>query len=160
MVHQREYYKRDKLSGPLVTRLTEDLGLNLKGEGSPFGFPTKSKDRKRKSISDAQEKLDSWKNRCDELERHLTCEGTLDNLDEETPLGWWANRQRLFFKKGLLGKDRVERLTALGFDSEAKKNRKEVPWNQNFEELKEFKKKHGHTKVCTILQRLSLLAFC
>lgn len=160
MVRQREHFRRGQLPEPLVTRLTEELDFNLKGEGYPFGYRTKSKDRKRKRTLAAEEKLDSWETRYNELETHLTREGTLYNLDEDTPLGRWANKQRLLYKKSLLRNERKERLTALGFDLEATKTRKEVPWDQRFEELKKFKRKYGHTKVCVMILCLTVFPSC
>jgi len=160
MVSQREHFRRGQLPEPLVTRLAEELDFNLKGEGSPFGYRTKSKDRKRKRTCASEEKLDCWETRYSELETHIIREGTLYNLDEDTSFGRWANKQRLLYKENRLWNDRKERLTALGFDLESKKARKEVPWDQRFEELKKIKRKYGHDKVPLNYKNTKLYFWC
>ena len=60
---------------------------------------------------------------------------------EFSSLGIWCSKQRWFYKKGKLSQGRIDLLYSLNFDWDLI----ETYWQKNFSELKEFKKKHGHT---------------
>ena len=60
---------------------------------------------------------------------------------EFSSLGIWCSNQRWVYKKGKLSQWRIDLLNSLNFDWDPK----ETEWQNKFSELKEFKKKHGHT---------------
>jgi len=62
-------------------------------------------------------------------------------------LGQWVNSVRQLKKQGILTKDRILLLDALGFLWMTKMRGILVPWKQRINELKAFKKKHGHCNV-------------
>eukprot|EP00550_Attheya_septentrionalis_P011159 CAMPEP_0198303598 /NCGR_PEP_ID=MMETSP1449-20131203/56968_1 /TAXON_ID=420275 /ORGANISM="Attheya septentrionalis, Strain CCMP2084" /LENGTH=624 /DNA_ID=CAMNT_0044006093 /DNA_START=150 /DNA_END=2023 /DNA_ORIENTATION=- len=67
---------------------------------------------------------------------------------KDRQLGEWVSTQRRRRKSGILGQEREERLDALGFRWEAP-NPRRVPWETQFAELCEFKKREGHCSVPT-----------
>jgi hypothetical protein len=63
-------------------------------------------------------------------------------------LGLWVRQQRVYRRKGTLPFEKIELLDKLGFVWEAR--RRAVPrskWEDRFEDLQLYKKKHGHTNV-------------
>eukprot|EP00978_Attheya_sp_CCMP212_P021055 scaffold61089_cov59-Attheya_sp.AAC.2 len=67
---------------------------------------------------------------------------------KDRQLGEWVSTQRRRRKSGILGQEREERLDSLGFRWEAP-NPRRVPWETQFAELCEFKKREGHCSVPT-----------
>jgi hypothetical protein len=62
-------------------------------------------------------------------------------------LGHWVNGVRQWKKRGALAEDRVRCLAALGFSWAMKQRGVQVPWEQRINDLKAFKKQHGHCNV-------------
>jgi hypothetical protein len=58
-------------------------------------------------------------------------------------LGCWVNSQRQSYKMGELSSERIQMLNDVGFVWDPH----EFVWSKNFEELIEYKKKHGNTRV-------------
>lgn len=61
-------------------------------------------------------------------------------------LGKWVHKQRQEFKKKILTEERVQALNALDFQFTIS-NRAESLWYVRLEELKAYRKQHGHCKV-------------
>ncbi len=59
----------------------------------------------------------------------------------------WVNFVRQVKKRGRLAEDRIRQLDALGFSWARKPRGVQVPWEQRINELKAFKKEHGHCRV-------------
>jgi hypothetical protein len=67
-----------------------------------------------------------------------------------TPLGVWVGRQRCKYSKNnhyssRLTKDQIQRLNSVGFLWTS--TRTDAIFEERFQELRAYKKKHGHTKV-------------
>ncbi|CAB9513163.1 helicase [Seminavis robusta] len=71
--------------------------------------------------------------------------GDEDDADAEEigALGRWSALQRTHRNKGNLEDWKIKALDRLGFAWDARA----VTWNQNYQELKEFHKRHGHVRV-------------
>lgn len=98
----------------------------------------------------------SWEKRFAELvefkAKHGHCE-VPQNYKDNTSLGIWVNKQRMEQKLRVEGKNsslndvRLQRLESVGFRWAKRKG--QVSWNEKFEELKAYKKKHGNCHVPT-----------
>lgn len=111
---QRVLYKNDALPVPLINRLTEELGLNLDGQGAPYGFP--SEEEEFKNIDDT-----NWKKLYGELKRYHSENGDVEVYEENdssstSSLGIWADQQRQLYLDGNLTKEKIRLLNALGFN--------------------------------------------
>ena len=87
-----------------------------------------------------------WNKSYEAIKKHLTLNKNIDKYtktESGLPIGTWAGTQRLFFKKAILSKDRVDKLKAIGFDFEGKS----AQWENSFQYLKKFKSEHGHLNV-------------
>jgi Helicase associated domain len=58
-------------------------------------------------------------------------------------LAHWVSSQRHFFRKGILPQDKIDKLNSIDFIWD----RKERTWDESFDELLSFKKKHGHVNI-------------
>jgi len=92
----------------------------------------------------------SWEQRIHDLKafekKHGHC--NVPHLYPLNPvLGRWVNRVRQTKKQGILTKDRILILDALGFSWIIRRQGIKVPWKQRITDLKAFKKKHGHCNV-------------
>ena len=93
----------------------------------------------------------SWEKRFAELlefkAKHGHCE-VPQNYKDNTSLGIWVNKQRMEQKLRMEGKNsslndaRLQRLESVGFRWAKRKG--QVSWNEKFEELRAYKKKHGN----------------
>ena len=89
------------------------------------------------------------KKHMNETDRH----GKLQTV--EKGLETWISNQRKRYHRGMLREDRQERLASIGFQfGEARKPRpqqvgkaREEKWEQMYQRLLDFKRKHGHTQV-------------
>jgi hypothetical protein len=98
----------------------------------------------------------SWEKRFTQLlefkSRYGHCE-VPQNYKENTSLGIWVNKQRMEHKLRKEGMNssmndvRLHRLESVGFRWAKRKG--QVSWNEKFEELKAYKKKHGNCHVPT-----------
>ena len=73
-------------------------------------------------------------------------------------LGRWVVSVRQRKKRGELTNDIIRLLDALGFSWVRKPRGVHVPWEERINELKAFKKEHGHSNVPTTYQRNPSLA--
>jgi len=62
-------------------------------------------------------------------------------------LGHWVNRVRQRKNRGKLTEERIRLLEGLGFSWVRKLHGVQVPWEQRINDLKAFKKEHGHCNV-------------
>ncbi len=89
---------------------------------------------------------DLWAQRFEKLvnfkKKHGHC-NVPDNCKENPSLGRWVHRCRMNYKKGLLEQDKKNKLNAINFTWDVHGGL----WAQRFEELVNFKKKHGHCNV-------------
>eukprot|EP00751_Fragilariopsis_kerguelensis_P024328 CAMPEP_0170871532 /NCGR_PEP_ID=MMETSP0734-20130129/25912_1 /TAXON_ID=186038 /ORGANISM="Fragilariopsis kerguelensis, Strain L26-C5" /LENGTH=489 /DNA_ID=CAMNT_0011250915 /DNA_START=766 /DNA_END=2235 /DNA_ORIENTATION=+ len=78
-------------------------------------------------------------------------EDSLQVLPHDKGIRRWIQFQRQQHRKGRLSDERIQRLTAVGFDWESSKDKKpDKTWEQNFELLKAYKLAHnGSTMVPT-----------
>ena len=93
-----------------------------------------------------------WEARFRELEEFHKEHGHCHVPQRQGRLGRWVNKQRAHGKKECrrLGASRVQKLEDLGFRwsiAESTPETKLEQWEARFQELKEFKEKHGHCKV-------------
>eukprot|EP00804_Cyclotella_cryptica_P011990 CCRYP_004468-RA/>CCRYP_004468-RA protein AED:0.11 eAED:0.11 QI:403/0.75/0.8/1/0.5/0.4/5/185/622 len=93
----------------------------------------------------------SWEKRFAELLEFRAKFGHCEvpqNYKDNTSLGIWVNKQRMEQKNRMEGKNsslndlRMQRLESVGFRWAKRKG--QVSWNEKFEELKAYKKKHGN----------------
>ncbi|HEY6169683.1 MAG TPA: helicase associated domain-containing protein, partial [Verrucomicrobiae bacterium] len=84
---------------------------------------------------------------------------------ENKPLGHWVHVQREFRKKGMISAERIAQLDSIGFEwsdpgrlSLTCETHWEARWDQKFEQLREFKERHGHCEVPGGGSELRLLA--
>ena len=86
-----------------------------------------------------------WLRRFDELEHYKNEHGDCNVPKNQGQLGTWVNWQRHTCREGKLSDERVQRLNELGFEW----NPRGTPtaWNERYEQLKEFRSKHGDCNV-------------
>ena len=83
-----------------------------------------------------------WETRFDELVQYKAKHGTCSVPNRLGPLGRWVTSQRSAYMAGSLARDRIQRLSSIGF-----KWRKRLPWETRFDELAQYKAKHGDCNV-------------
>ena len=87
-----------------------------------------------------------WETQFNELEynaRHGDCDVP---QKRQGKLGTWVSNQRLMYKHGNLSEDRIGQLNGIGFKWSLKE-RGPLQWEMRFEELIEYKAKHGSCNV-------------
>ena len=91
-------------------------------------------------------KVVSWGEWFEELKQYKQVNGNCNVPRNECnkQLGSWVNRQRIANKKNKLSPEQKERLEGIGFELEC---RKQVGWDERFEQLKGYKKDHGDCNV-------------
>ncbi|KAL7449292.1 hypothetical protein ACHAWC_001363, partial [Mediolabrus comicus] len=84
--------------------------------------------------------------RYDELAAYKKKHGDTLVQQRSGPLGHWVNKQKQLRREGKLHKERIRLLNEIGFDwgTEIGPN---TPWMDRYDELEEYKEKHGHTIV-------------
>jgi hypothetical protein len=93
-----------------------------------------------------------WEQRFQELVGFKKINGHVNVPQRHGPLGKWVSHQRTQYhrlqegRQSLMTNERREKLDIIGFDF---CGRTGPPWDQRFQELLDFKKKHGHTNVPT-----------
>ena len=123
---QRQQYKKGKLSQDRIDRLIS-IGFKwTQKEGGPT-VP--------------------WETRYNELVRYKAKRGDCNIPVSQGQLGKWVNKQRTVYKAGSLAKDRTDRLISIGFKWALKETSPKVPWETRFDELVQYKAKHGDCKV-------------
>ena len=153
---QRGGYKKSKLSQDRIDRLN-GIGFDwTPPRGGVPGVP--------------------WETRFDELVQYNAKHGDCNISTKQKPLGRWVNDQRLKYKNSKLSQDRIDRLNGIGFDwtppiggsrkgralpstREQSSSRPRgsstlviqwqtmVPWETRFDELVQYKAKHGDCNV-------------
>ena len=101
-----------------------------------------------------------WEERFQRLEEYAKGNGGDANVVREGDTGdeelWeWARDQRTAFRSGALGRERSERLRAIGLDLCGQRTyrrrynhaRFSVLWERNFAHLVEYQQEHGHCRV-------------
>jgi hypothetical protein len=153
---QRQHYRRYN-EGKTPCSLTEkriqllnDIGFCWDATSLQSGS---SKDDNYESISSKRvhkKRQDAWWGRLDEI-KALVVDGSLTSLDRiesQSSLGQWINMQRneyIRWKDGelpsTLDEDRIEALNSI--DSEWWKGAHQRQWDARFQELLEYRKRHG-----------------
>ena len=90
-----------------------------------------------------------WDTKFQELVRYKAKHGECKVPRSQGPLGTWADRQRTTYGKGKLTQDRIDRLNGIGFDWTPPRgsSKKMVLWEIRFNELVQYKAKHGDFNV-------------
>ena len=88
---------------------------------------------------------DKWNARSKELLSYRAGHGDCDVSTRQGKLGAWVSKQRKTYLAGSLAQDRIDRLDSIGFKWTLKDPN--VPWETRFEELVQYKAKHGHCNV-------------
>ena len=102
-----------------------------------------------KRVARMKRPLPSWEQRFKELERFKKGHGHCNVpkwYPSNPPLGWWVRNVRKAKKHGTIAEERVRRLDALGFRWVLRPSIT-VVWEQRINDLKAFKKQHGHCNV-------------
>jgi hypothetical protein len=127
---QRRLKKKEKLD-PDRQKMLEDIGFEWNLVDHSASVP--------------------WEERFDLLKQFKKREGhcNVPNLHKEdgTTLGFWVDRQRQLKRMEKLDPDRQEMLEDIGFEWVLFERRANVPWEEIFSLLEEFKKREGHCNV-------------
>jgi hypothetical protein len=93
----------------------------------------------------------SWEQRYEELKEYQSHVGHVNvpvDYEPNKSLGKWVASQRFQYNKGLLANDRIERLAAIGFKWRVRERVVDrMPWEQRYEELKEYQLHMEHVNV-------------
>ena len=92
----------------------------------------------------------TWEARFEELVRYKTAHGDCDVPQKQGKLGGWVKTQRKVYKADSLAQDRIDRLNSIGFMWALLAQSAKVPWETRFNELVQYKTKHGD---CNVPQR-------
>mmetsp|Transcript_32474 Transcript_32474/g.58704 ORF Transcript_32474/g.58704 Transcript_32474/m.58704 type:complete len:359 (-) Transcript_32474:308-1384(-) len=76
-------------------------------------------------------------------QEHGHCNVPQSGIFNSQSLGSWVDTQRRSYRKGTLLHDRLVRLNEIGFNWSVH----DVSWEEQFKQLEEFKKEHGHCNV-------------
>lgn len=131
---QRDAHDNGTLSDCRVRSLAQ-LGFDF-GRKTPTATPT-----------------DPWQRRLSELRGYKKREGHTDvprNFDINLELGEFVFNQRMAHKNNTLSEDKRKALEEMGFEFAFKTKRvrqKKTMWESKFDELVEFKSKHGDLQV-------------
>ena len=136
VMHQRTHHNHDRLPPERKARLEE------------LGFTWRSENVWRKG---------RWERRFRELlafKERFGHTRVPAQWKEDRGLGHWHYNQRHFRRKGQLSAERIARLDALGFEWEEGQQLSPFHaenlarrWNERFEQLRQFKARHGHCHV-------------
>ncbi|EJK54294.1 hypothetical protein THAOC_26096, partial [Thalassiosira oceanica] len=88
-----------------------------------------------------------WETRFDELVQYKTKHGDCNVPQSQGNLGIWVSYQRKVYKVGSLAQDRIDRLNGIGFNWSFIAKGPNVPWETRFDELVQYKAKHGDCNV-------------
>ena len=89
-----------------------------------------------------------WETRFNELVQYEAKHGDCNVPKKQGTLGTWVRSQRAAYKAGSLAQDRIDRLSSIDFKWALKEA--DVPWETRFNELVQYKEKHGD---CNVPQR-------
>ena len=96
-----------------------------------------------------QNKHVEWNARFKELLDYRSEHGDCDVPVLRGKLGQWVSSQRRAYTAGSLAQDRIDRLSSIGFKWAMKEGGPTVPWETRFDELVQYKAKHGDCDVPT-----------
>jgi len=96
-------------------------------------------------------------------QEHGHCNVPRNDIFNGQKLGFWADKQRRFYKEGKLPEDRIDRLNEIGFDWSPKTTKAsnalraqsmkvdtyQNRWNEKYDLLVEYKQEHGHCSFPT-----------
>ena len=88
-----------------------------------------------------------WETRFKELVQYKTENGDCDNPARQGKLGTWVRMQRRNYLAGSLAQDHINRLSGIGFKWALVVKGPQVPWEIQFNELVQYKAKHGDCDV-------------
>ena len=123
--------------------------------------PTNVPDERKAPAEPLQKKKKqqfTWEERMEQLKRfkvlHGHCSPTKKNSDNDFPgLASWCANQRAYMKKKMAGDEvgrrcvpdeNERRLRDIGFDFDPQGSTCRMPWEERFEQLRQFKEIHGH----------------
>ncbi len=89
-----------------------------------------------------------WRSRYEELKRFEQGRGHTRVPSDEgaADLAAWVERQRFRYRRGRLREDRKRLLDEIGFSLELEE-KPSAQWMRHYEELKDFRREHGHCRV-------------
>ncbi|EJK73446.1 hypothetical protein THAOC_04929 [Thalassiosira oceanica] len=90
---------------------------------------------------------EQWIVRFRELLDYRSEHGSCDVPRRQGQLGRWVRRQRNAYVAGSLTQDRIDRLDGIGFKWSLRELAPTVPWETRFDELVQYKEKHGDCNV-------------
>ena len=88
-----------------------------------------------------------WETRYNELVRYKAKHGDCNVPFSQGKLGMWVKHQRAVYKADSLAQDRTDRLNGIGFNWARREAVQTVPWLTLFDELVQYKAKHGDCNV-------------
>ncbi|EJK70142.1 hypothetical protein THAOC_08524, partial [Thalassiosira oceanica] len=124
--NQRQAYVANSLAQDRIDRLNK-IGFNWRLKQASLTVP--------------------WGTRFDELVQYKETNGDCNVPQSQGQLGIWVNTQREVYKKNKLSPDRVDRLNSIGFRWTLREVAPTVPWETRFDELVQYKAKHGDCNV-------------
>jgi len=124
--NQRQFYKKGKLSQERATQL----------EGIRFDWGTMGKTE-----------YNQWEERFNELTVYEEKNGNCNVPCKQGKLGKWVSKQRHYYKKGKLSKERSTQLEGIGFDWSTRKKKEDKQWEERLNELFVYKEKNGNYNV-------------
>ena len=87
---------------------------------------------------------EQWKARFKELLDYRSEHGDCNVPQGQGKLGEWVHHQRTAYAAGSLEQERIDRLNGIGFKWALKEAAPIVPWETRFNELVQYKAKHGN----------------
>ena len=88
---------------------------------------------------------EKWNARFKELLHYRTEHGDCNVPNRQGKLGQWVTNQRTAYMVGSLAQDRIDRLNSVDFKWAQREAA--VPWESRFNELVQYKAKHGDCNV-------------
>ena len=88
-----------------------------------------------------------WETRFKELVRYRAKHGDCIIPQRQGQLGKWTQKQRTNYKENKLAKDRIDRLSSMGFKWAVVEKGPKVPWETQFKELLSYRSEHGDCNV-------------
>ncbi len=136
---QRMVYKKGNMSHERLDKLNQLDFLN--------------KDEFKRSVFEKREL--KWDEKYEELKQFIQKNGHCSvpqNYINDISFGRWINTQRECYRKGNINQKRFDKLNQLGFFNKENFKRshsesREVRWEKKYEQLKKFKREHGHCRV-------------
>lgn len=86
-----------------------------------------------------------WEERFNDLASHISQHGSCDGIPTKSQLWTWIRWQWYRYKIGKLSREHIDRLESIGLPLVSKLPK--TPWGTRFDELVEYKSKHGDTDV-------------